>query len=804
MKTAVQVHPSYRSAVTLTLVALSCAVILTGIFYSVGLGHTDDSVLLAGNHPAEAETLAQLGTASLDAPLTMQIHFALRNRVALDQLLAEQQDPKSANYHKWLRPDQFRKRFGPTQAEVNEVAKWLAGEGFTVNGRKGNSLEFTGSVATAQSAFAVRIAGFAEGVYANTSDPVIPRPFAGVIGAVVGMDNMAHAYPMNHLLRADSPPLQLAQAATDPISAPEAVVNGVQAFGPTDVRSFYDESVGTGLDGAGRCIAIVGESDFPDSSMTAFTNQFGLPPISYTREEVGQYPGFNGAQAEAELDLQWSHTSAPGASIVYYLGADIVGDIAGAVGDNNCGVISVSYGLCGVSASYMTGVVDPILAQAAAQGQSVFISAGDQGAAGITLNSSANQCVIGSTRSVNEMSADPNVTSVGGTQFNPTWAGANDQGYATENVWNDAAGASGGGVSQVFSKPSWQTGPGVPSDGHRDVPDIALIASPYSPGVFFADNGQVVCCIGGTSLSAPLWAGFTTVIGQITDSRLGNLDPIIYQLANSEYSTAGFHDITTGNNNYNGVTGYNAGPGFDLASGWGSIDFNIFANAVKALLASPSPTPSSTRTATATPTRTATPTTTRTATPTPTGTPTATRTATPTATRTPTPTASPTATRTATPTATRTATPTATRTATPTATRTATPTATRTATPTIAPTPTRTATPTATPYATPIPEASVTPLSINFPVTQVGKVAIVVLQIHDAYGMAMLSINVAAPNAPFSAYSPGSYKVAPGGTLQLPIIFLPTQVGPVNGQVRITTNDPVNPVFTITFTGTGS
>ena len=165
------------------------------------------------------------------------------------------------------------------------------------------------------------------------------------------------------------------------------------------------------------------------------------------------------------------------------------------------------------------------------------------------------------------MSADPNVTSVGGTGFTPIYVGGVDQGYATESVWNDPAGATGGGASQIFSKPAFQTGSGVPNDNARDVPDIALIASPYSPGVFWADDQSgspvVTCCIGGTSLSAPLWAGFATVLGQEVGNRLGNLDLIIYPLANSSYGTAGFHDVTTGNNNFNGVTGFNAGPGYD-------------------------------------------------------------------------------------------------------------------------------------------------------------------------------------------------------------------------------------------------
>jgi subtilase family serine protease len=798
----------------LALAALSCAVGLGGVLYFASLGHADDSALLVGNHPAEAETFRQLGEADSTAILQMQIRFALRHRTALARLLVQQENPASSNFHKWLSSDEFLKRFGPSPSEINAVASWLAGEGFVITPREGNALAFSGPVAAVQSAFAVRIATFGDGsVYANTTDPVIPKRFAGVIASVLGMDNMVHAMAMNH--------------QTEMLSAmPDAIVNGAQAFGPGDLRTFYDETVGSGRDGTGSCIAIVGVSDFLDSTMTTFANQFGLPAINYTRVLSGSNPGINGDDAESELDLQWSHAAAPGASTNFYLGNNLVSDIAAAVNANACGVISISYGFCGVSSSFMTETMDPIFQQAAAQGQSVFVSAGDQGAAGIGLNSSGTACVVNSTRSVSEMSADPNVTAVGGTQFSPTYSGGNDVGYATEQVWNDGSGATGGGLSQVFTKPGYQVGSGVPNDGMRDVPDISLIASPNYPGVFFADdvNGvaQMECCIGGTSLSAPVWAGFVTVIGQLTgNSRLGNFNRIIYPLADTKYSTAGFHDITIGNNNFNGVIGFNAGPGFDQTSGWGTIDFNVFAGAVKNLLApSSSPTPSATPTKTASPTaiasRTVTATPTPTVSPTRTATPTitATRTITPTATatRTATPTITPTKTATPTITATRTMTPTATatrtmtptitltKTATPTATRTATATATLTSTPTrtVAPTPTATAT------ATAIASVTVSPATLNFgSSTAIGKMSILVLQIHDAYGAAMLSINIPALSSPFTVYSPGSYKVAPGAALQIPVSFVPTQAGAASAQLQLTTNDPNHPNLTVAMTGVG-
>jgi len=651
--------------------------------------------------------------------MQMQIRYAIRNQRALTRLLADQQNPASPSYHKWLKTGEFARRFGPTPAQIRALESWLSNEGFIITNHEPGALDFSGSVAQTEHTFEVRIARFGDGsLFANTSDPVIPQKLVGTIGAVVGMDNMTRAVPVTQprgALTSKEPAasarrkslLDLAQVERDGSrnleAAPDVIVGGLESFGPSDLRTFYDETVGSGSDGTGDCIAIVGTSDFVDATMTTFASQFGLPSISYSRELHGTNPGIGNAEEEAELDLQWSHAAAPGSSIVFHLGSNLVS------------AISISFTFCAPSAGFVEGTLDPLFQQAAAQGQSVFVSAGDDGAA--NLNSS---CGLNTSRSVNEMSADPYVTSVGGTQFTPTFSGGNDSGHTSESAWNDGSGSTGGGASQYFSKPSYQSGSGVPNDGVRDVPDIALIASPNSPGVFWAHdeggNGVIACCIGGTSLSAPIWAGFSRVIAQkAATTRLGNFNSIIYGLANSQYATAGFRDVTSGNNNFNGVSGFTAGPGYDQTTGWGTIDFNTFATAVKGwLAASPTPTATSTptatatatatrtATATATPTRTATATATSTATPTSTATRTATATATPTSTptRTATATATPTRTATATASATATATPTvtSTATATPTVTRTATSTATATltATPTATPTATITATPTAT------------------------------------------------------------------------------------------------------------
>ncbi len=734
------------------------------ISYLLGISYADDRAQLIGNHPITAGIIRSRTITDPNAPLQMKIHFALRHQAALAKLLINQQNPASAKYHKWLKTGEFARNFGPSNSDIAAVSNWLTSEGFSVTDHSPSWLEFTGGAAQAQRTFAVTIARFGDGgAYGNTTDPFVPRRFAGVIAAVTGMDNMVRPVPM-----------------TSRRATPYAIVGSSQAFGPADVRTFYDETVAPGVDGSGDCIAIAGISDFLDSTMTAFTTEFGLPPINSQRVVNGTNPGLNGAEDETELDLQWSHAAAPGAPIIFYLGSDLVGDINNAVTANTCGAISISYGFCGPPPSLLTEILDPIFQQAAAQGQSVFVSAGDQGAAGLGLDSTGTRCVVTTTRAVNEMSADPNVTSVGGTQFTPTYAGGADQGYALEGVWNDGSGSGGGGASQIFAKPAYQVASGVPDDNARDIPDVSLMASPNFPGVFFgADMGggaaQVICCIGGTSLSAPIFAGLSRVIAQIAGvARLGNLNPIMYQLARQNYDTAGFHDVTVGNNTANGVAGFNAGPGYDQASGLGTVDFNVFANSVKNLLATePSPTATATQT------------------------PTATATQTPTATSTRTP--IPTATRTSTATVIQTPTAIATQTSTAIATPVQTPTAIATQTPTATATEIATATPIATPDAGGLLKA---PASVRFPSTRMGNpTATKTFRISNRSGRSAMAVNVGTLALPFVVSGSGQYSVPAHSSISITVFFTPEATGETRQNLLVTSGDPKHLASNISIRG---
>lgn len=594
---------------------------------------------LVGNRPA-LDVSQMRSRPEATRPLIINISFAPRNRSALTTLLADLQDPASPRYRQWLSPAEYNARFGRSRDEVAAVREWISAQGFRVVESSERGITSIATVAQAESAFATTLVASADGsVYANASDPQIPSRFAGIIGSIEGLDNTRHSLPMavlppySRAARDETPAFRrdaLRQSGRRPRGqysaalVPAAVTeysNGLGlAFGPADLWTFYDESplLSAGTDGgSGDCIAVVEDTDFYSGSVSLFNSNFSLPAANITRVLAdGSNPGRNGDEIEALLDIEWAHAVAPGAAINVYIGNPataaidpLVDAMRKAVADNTCGAISVSYGYCGASASFFTGTLDPIFAQAAAQGQSVFISSGDQGAAGIVLNASGTACVAGNSRNVSEMSADPNVTAVGGTEFTPIYDSSNhDLGSVAESVWDDGPGAGGGGASAVFSKPAWQTA-GTPADGKRDVPDIAFGASPISPGFYWGDdtNGTgsatMNCCIGGTSIAAPMWAGLAKLVAEVAGGRLGNMNPRIYALgALHDASSSGLRDVTAGNNNFNGVIGFAAVPAYDESTGWGTADMATFAAAYPSSTPTPTPTPTATPTPTPTPT----------------------------------------------------------------------------------------------------------------------------------------------------------------------------------------------------------
>jgi len=535
----------------------------------------------------------------------MSISLNPSNRPALEALRAAQQDPASPDHHRWLKAGEFDRRFGPDPAVRAAIAQWLATAGFTVAPSKGNpwTVKFSGTVTQAEHGFGVAIVSPDEGQhFANLTDPSIPSQFAGSISYIDGLDN----------LRGSSELMHIAPGSPADSSSPQRAVelNGLKGFGPSDFYTFYDASplLNHGINGAGGgCIGLIEVSDYPNAGVTNFDAAFGLPAAQITRviPSDSDNPGLNSRAGETMLDIEYSHTFAPGAPISVYIADpatysndDILATVDAlnaAVNDDKCTALSISIESCGFPNSFYTGGLHTTYMKAAMQGQTVFVAEGDEGAAEFAVDLNTGTCVVGTTRNVNELASDPDVTAIGGTQFKPDYnSAAQDVGFVPESVWNEPLprllkadiGSGGGGVSVVWPKPAFQQTADTPNDGARDVPDISMEAACVTPGAFSVFPGakggnKVSCCACGTSIGAPIWAGITELMLQSDgQQKLGPINTRLYELGHLHNTAeSGIRDVTNGNNDYNSVVGYTAGAGFDLASGWGTPDVTKFVSA---------------------------------------------------------------------------------------------------------------------------------------------------------------------------------------------------------------------------------
>ena len=362
------------------------------------------ATILDGNHPDEAAGIVGAAAASPSQTLAMRLTMALRNSGDLARLIAAQQDPASPEYHRWLTPDEFTSRFGPTDADLARVTRWLKRKGFAVTSADASTREisFTGTVAQAQNVFSVKIAATADGrLYSNLGDPTVPAELAPLIESIRGLDNLLHSAP---LIRR---------------SSPASVVDDTgPAFGPADIYTFYDETpiLNRDLDGSGNgCVAVVEDSNIDEVAANEFNSQFGLPALTGSNFSTvlvdGTDPGQNSDELETMVDVSYSHAVAPGSSIRIYLGDEqhssagaILDAIHAAVREKNspCTAIGISFGFCGGSKGFYK-TQSGFFAQAAAQGQSVFVATGDNGAAGLKVDAKTESCVTGTTRSINEL-----------------------------------------------------------------------------------------------------------------------------------------------------------------------------------------------------------------------------------------------------------------------------------------------------------------------------------------------------------------------------------------------------------------
>ncbi len=585
----------------------------------------DESQLttLTGNTHPLARPEFDLGAAPATLPMKRMLLVLKRSpdqETALRKLLDDQQDKSSPNYHKWLSPEQYGQQYGPTDADLQTVTSWLQSHGFEVGTTQGRTvLEFSGSASLVEEAFHTTIHKYivkGEQHWANATDPQIPTALTPAVAGVDSLYDFRKVAMNRYVGNYSEKTKRLA------LTQPEYTFGcgGSDCYGvvPYDFATIYDVLPlwTSGINGTGQTIAIVGRTNINPQDATDFWTLFGVPVPANKLNIIlnGADPGINGDEGEADIDVQWSGAVAPRATIDFVTsestettdGVDL--SAVYAVDNNLAPVMSESYGECELGLGTAGNqFYYGLWQQAAAQGISVFVSSGDNGAAGCDNPGGPAQYGL----NVNGIASTPFNAAVGGTDFNQYkqwttyWNSTNDpttqasaKNYIPETTWNNSCtnslwlsvgwgttaeqacnnpnmtqagglnstGGSGGpsncvvnsqnlgSCTQGYAKPSWQSGSGVPNDNRRDLPDISLFASNGFLGSFYLicqqDQTNGLCDLnnfagyGGTSVASPAFAGIMSLVNQQMGTPQGVPGFVLYKLISKQPNA--FHDIPAG------------------------------------------------------------------------------------------------------------------------------------------------------------------------------------------------------------------------------------------------------------------
>lgn len=630
-------------------------------------------VVLKGNMHPLAKAKNDVGAVDVSQPagrLLLVMKRSAKSEASLKQFLTNVHTHGSQNFHKWLTPQQFGQQFGPADSDLQAVAGWLGSHGLSVTRISAgkSSIEFTGTIGQVNTAFHTSIHTYkvnGELHHANATNPEIPAALSPVVAGVAALNDF-HPKPMYRLLgtAAYSPKTHEA--------TPQWTIPGQDGnlpfylLAPEDFSTQYDVKpvYSAGVNGTGQTIGIINDSNIDISLVSAYRTLFGLPVNPPQVVVDGNDPGINYDAIEAYLDVENAGAVAPNATVILYTagsygvlygGGGINFSLVRAIEDDAASALSLSFGNCEQNLTDAGNqLINALWEQAAAQGQTAFVSSGDTGSAGCDFNGSSG-AFLG--LAVNGLASTPWNIAVGGTDFYYSdyasggasianyWNTNNDanrgslQKPVPEQPWNDSVygfniagydpidyqqnttASGGGGVSSCvqsisnpdgsitctagYPKPVWQVGSSVPQDKVRDLPDVSLFSANGPNGAAWpicaqagdcvADqSGSVlVSAIGGTSASAPAMAGVMALINQKYGAQ-GQANFVLYPLA-TQFATS-FNAVDVGSNNvpcYQGspncsldsngdglysLQEYPAGPGYDLASGLGSLDVNALLN----------------------------------------------------------------------------------------------------------------------------------------------------------------------------------------------------------------------------------
>ncbi|HEY3331724.1 MAG TPA: S53 family peptidase [Capsulimonadaceae bacterium] len=558
----------------LTLLATLCFSIETAV-------HAGDYIRLKGQVVNAASSGTLLGRAEGATTVPFAISLPLRNTVELETLIKQLYDPADPLYGHYLSPAEFTDRFGPTQADYDAVKAYAVAHGFTVSGEHANRtiLDVRAPVSTVEASLGVNLLQYqaASGrLYHRTdSEPAVPIDVAGRIRGIVGLDTAPQMRPHGRVAAGWDSLDTLAPRAATGGSGPGG------AFSPSDIATAYSIPH-TSTTGSGQILAVFELDGYNASDIAAYESYFGLPAVPIENVLIDGATGTiqsSGGGAEVTLDLELMLGIAPGAAkiICYQTKNSAQGVLDGynqIATENRARVISTSWGLAETEwTSSFLNAEYAIFQQMAAQGQTLVAAAGDAGAYDNYDSASPSSATL----SVDDPASQPYVVGVGGTQLVTASAGG---AYSSETTWNGgsaAEGAGGGGVSVVWSIPSWQksvvTAASGASSTMRNVPDVAINGDPNTPYAIYYNGAWHG--YGGTSAGSPIWSAFLAIANQqrLTAglANLGHASPWLYSVGASATYSTDFHDISDGSTNLY----YKAVSGYDMATGLGSMSGTI-------------------------------------------------------------------------------------------------------------------------------------------------------------------------------------------------------------------------------------
>ena len=597
----------------------------------------------------------------------------------LKQFVEDRENRNSPNYHHWLSAAEFGAQFGAADGDVENVLAWLEGAGFRIERVAASKrwVEFSGTATQAESAFQTELQYYRvkEKTYvANATDLAVPAALSRITRGVVSLNSFGKKPPVHERRGIAGRDAQGRKTVLSPNLTASGASN-TYYMAPGDFAAIYNTKalLNNGIDGTGVSIAVTAQSQIELTDVQEFRQIFGLKTNDPNFLLSGPDPGIaseNDSQ-EALLDVEWAGAVAPGAPIDLVVagstdttsGVDLAA--AYAIDNEIAPILTYTYGAC-EQALGATGnaFYNALWQQAAAEGITVLVASGDNGAAGCDSSTSSTPALNG--LAVNGVASTPYNVAVGGTEFSEGmqastyWNATNAAdyssavGYIPEAAWNESCDpsqpatttncvlgngnfslmASAGGASAVYAKPSWQAGPGVPADSARDLPDVVLAAAAgHDEAVYCTSLGGTPCqinqlpavvgltLVGGTSLSTPAMAGILALVEQKNGTLQGQINYLLYGLAQQQGNSCNssnqttpsaqnscvFYDVTSGNNavpcaggspgcsstqtGTNGfTTGQLAGPGYDLATGLGSVNAANLASAWKDMTLAPSQT----------------------------------------------------------------------------------------------------------------------------------------------------------------------------------------------------------------------